>query len=244
MNTKTHISLYWLIFWPFCCLSQETIKPDQVKLENNKVAIYYQVKDYESCVNVKSVVITIVATQQKIIAKALSGDLSEVKAGNHLLSWDYRADNFYVDGQIDVAIIVQQCKNTYPQKTVSARQMDRKTPYPISLKLGVAGIGIASGIGAFVLRKNYINKLDVLKNLDAQFNRSSTLSEPQFSQWNQAYNEAQSARKVSLANALLGIAAVTVGVETYLMLGKKASKKKFSLFPSNEQMGITMIYKL
>lgn len=234
---------------------QEVIKPDNFRLENDKILVSYQLRPTDGCLNILSVMITVVSSNQKFVAKTISGDLKEVKAGIHQFTWDYKADKVYIDGQVDVSLIAESCNKTIaitkeklPERNttgvISPTNYDYRVPYPVGLKIGLAGISVLAGAGAFVIQNNYTNKLNALKKLDVEFNLSPTLSEPQYSVWSKTYSETQAARKTTVINTLIGFSALSAAVDIYLLLSKRNANRRLSFSTSREYPGAAVTLKL
>lgn len=246
----------WLpVFVVYTVTAQEVIKPDSFRPENDKLLVSYQIRPAEGCMNILSVVITVVPGNQRFVAKTISGDVKDVKAGIHQITWDYKADKVYIDGQVDVSLIAESCnkiiaaeqarpKERFSSGAVSQAHSDQRVPYPAGIKIGIAGIGVLAGAGAFVLRNSYTTKLNALKKLDTELNLSPTLSEPQYSVWTNAYSEAQSARKTIIINTLIGTSVLSAAVDIYLLLSKRNAPRRVSFSPSRDYPGASVTLKL
>lgn len=226
------VGLFW---FPCELLSQETMKPTNVKIVNDQIVITYQVRSVDECLTVTSIEVVILATNEKIKPKSIKGELKEVKTGFHQILWDYKADNFFVDGQIDFNLFIKSCKKEIIGKNGNRKPIDPNLePHPIGLKLGVGALGLASGGTAFIIRKNFDKQLTQLNELNTSLPQinGKLLSQSDKELWDNAYNRVQSSQKSGIFYGLTGIAILSAGYEAYLLLTKRKVDKKITILPT------------
>lgn len=225
-----------LLLYLLCCSSyllrsqSITLQPQEVRQEGDKIIIVYEVKGKSSaCYKVKTVQFT--AGEQIVTATKLSGELINLTPGMRQMEWDYKADSFFADADVEVKITLENCIPIVYK------------PHSVKLKIAVAGIGLAAGYLAYSIKNNFttkVNKLNELSTSLPQVNGQIT-SQTDYDTWRKAYTEAESAKKSSLLNAFLGVAGAAGIYEIYLLTTKRKVKMKgltFNLPVTSPGIGI------
>ncbi|MDF7821807.1 hypothetical protein P1X15_29590 [Runella sp. MFBS21] len=225
--------------------AQEIIKADNLRQSDGKIFIEYQVKEPIVCLNIKFVKVIVKSRNEALNATTISGDISEVKTEKKQIVWDYKADNFFIEGEVDILLYSENC-NKYAKDIIKKENITSPIIYPHSLrlKLGVAGIGIGAGAAAFLVRNNFMakkSKLNALQNTLPQID-GQLLSQNDKDTWDTAYQEVLAAKKPTLFNTLVGIAVAAAGLETYLLLTKRKKTKALSFMPSTKGVEISLTY--
>jgi len=228
--------------------AQEVIKADNLRQSNGRIIIDYEMRGTSSCFNVISVLVMIKSSNYRLTAKSITGDLKDVKTGKRQIVWDYKADNFYAEGEVEVNIQIEPCASSksapvkQPDITTDLPRVRATAPHPIALKIRVAGLGIAAGAGAYLIRNDFItkqNKLNTLNTTLPQIN-GDLVTQADKNTWDIAYKDVLAAKKATLFNALAGVAALSAGYEAYLLLTKRKLNKRVSLTPSSQNLGATL----
>ncbi|MFN8348786.1 MAG: hypothetical protein U0X91_27555 [Spirosomataceae bacterium] len=228
-----------LLLYLLCCssyLSRSqtiTLQPQEVRQEGDKIIIVYEVKGKPTaCYKVKTVQFT--AGEKIITATKLSGELTNITPGTRQIEWEYKADSFFADTDVEVKITLENCM-PFVYK-----------PHSLKLKIAVAGIGVAAGYLAYSIKNNFTSKVNKLNELSVslpQVNGQIT-SQTDYDTWRKAYTEAENAKKSVLLNAFLGIAGVAGIYEIYLLTTKRKVKMKGLTFnPPTTSSGIGIAYR-
>jgi hypothetical protein len=141
------------------------------------------------------------------------------------VSWDYVKDNIYLEGKYSILIEVEGCSSPN-QPNITSR-----IPHPLSLKIVVGAVGITSAIFATLTKQDFDKKVSLLNELDAtlpQTNNNFT-NQADLDKWNTAYNNAKTAQKSELLSVAVGVSAVALVYEAYLLFShKKDVSRKIS----------------
>ncbi|MEI7587008.1 hypothetical protein [Runella sp.] len=243
------VLLFLLLIKITSAWTQEVIKADNLRQSNGQIIIEYEVKNSSTCLNVSSVQVVVKSSGQRLKALAISGDTREVRTGKRQIIWNYKADNFYAEGEVEVSMQVEPCVVVKPKITErpdiinKSSGTETQTSHPISLKIGVAVLGIGAGAGAFLIRSNFTDKQTKLNSLNTSLKQDSKgqlLTQADKNTWDTAYQETLSAKKAPLFNALVGVAALSAGYEAYLLLTKRKVNRQLSFSPSRQNMGVAL----
>ncbi|GAB3704129.1 hypothetical protein GCM10027592_35120 [Spirosoma flavus] len=120
-------------------------------------------------------------------------------------------------------------------------------PKRIGLKILAGAVAVGAGVYAIVLKSDYNAKLATLNRISQSadpLNSGEIADRITFSQYDDAYKEAEAARKNNgLFKACVGVAAVAVIAEAYLLIHKPKSKNRAMYWkPSSESAGLALGY--
>ncbi|MGX7686434.1 hypothetical protein ACWA1C_04655 [Flectobacillus roseus] len=261
----------WLLF-AFCIfvansnslMAQLKVEANSAVVENGKIKISFFVPfSTNNCYDIQSFEVISIETNTKTIPHSLIGKMTQLSTGANNIKWDYKADDFYVDGDFKIIVSLKLCPLTEgltpPKKEVIVNPPKKEQekiiatstkeeelfikPHPTGLKIAVGVIGVATAVMANSIKSNFNSKLAILKSLDTSVN-NEFLSKSELDKWTAAAADAQAARQTGLLNALVIGSALSFGYEIFLLATKvKVKEKGLGFQPSTHQTGISLTYK-
>ncbi|MDI9874800.1 hypothetical protein [Flectobacillus rivi] len=243
-------------------MAQLRVEANSAIVENGKIKISFFVPfSTNNCYDIQALEVIAIETNTKTIPHTLIGKITQLSTGTNNIIWDYKVDDFFVDGDFKIIVSLKLCPLievlTPPKKEVvvnppkkekviatstRAEELSFK-PHPIGLKIAVGVIGVATAVMANSIKSNFNSKLAILKSLDTSVN-NEFLSKSDLDKWTAAAVDAQAARQTGLLNALVIGSALSFGYEVFLLATKvKVKEKGLSFQPSSHQTGISLTYK-
>lgn len=255
-NKHYSLLIYVCIIYLFSSLSfsiraQLKVKASGLvaKEEDFQISFIVPASNIDECYDIAKIELLNLNTQKITVLNAPKGETTQLKKGEHIVTWNFKENNFFIEDEFDIHIYLKQ--SVCQSNTFGPMNSGAYKPRSMVLKVLTGAVGVASGLYALSLKSKYDSKQSVFNAVELSiFEKGGEVNgeiylASDYNKWKTAYNDLKAARNPGLLNTMVATSIISLGYEIFLLTTKaKIKDSNFSLRPSANQYGLSFVYTL